>query len=146
MEKLCETLRQMRKNKNITQGKMAELLGLNRSTYSLYEIGLREPSIDTLKNISELLDTPLDKLLGIETSNYSLIPNEIGLLHNYRILNEIGKDKVVEYTKDLTKIPEYQKSPLTERQTLNAAHAMEGASKEDMEHDETIMNDDSEWQ
>ena len=111
MEKLCETLRQMRKNKNITQGKMAELLGLNRSTYSLYEIGLREPSIDTLKNISELLDTPLDKLLGIETSNYSLIPNEIGLLHNYRILNEIGKDKVVEYTKDLTKIPEYQKAP-----------------------------------
>lgn len=44
-----EILKKFRTEKNITQANMSKLLGLTRSTYSLYELGRREPNIDTLK-------------------------------------------------------------------------------------------------
>ena len=141
-----EILKTLRERSELSQNALAKIIGVSQASIGYWEKGQRTPAISAAEKLVSYFGVTTTYLLGMETSNYSLLPNEIGLLHNYRILNEIGKDKVVEYTKDLTKIPEYQKSPLTERQTLNAAHAMEGASKEDMEHDETIMNDDSEWQ
>lgn len=50
-----EILKKFRTEKNITQANMSKLLGLTRSTYSLYELGRREPNIDTLKKNSQYL-------------------------------------------------------------------------------------------
>ena len=52
-------LRELRKNNtNYNQEKIAELLGISRSTYTYYETGKTEPSQETLLklcNISEIL-------------------------------------------------------------------------------------------
>lgn len=64
MQTLGERLKEERKKRGITQSAMAEILGLTRSAYSLYESGRREPNITTLKNIAATLNTTTDNLLG----------------------------------------------------------------------------------
>lgn len=57
-------LRALRKDRECTVEKMAELLGLNPSTYSQYENGTREPNFSTLKDISDKLNVTVDYLIG----------------------------------------------------------------------------------
>lgn len=57
-------IKKLRKEKNIPQKKMAELLGLAHSTYSNYENDLREPNLDILKQVCEILGVGLDELMG----------------------------------------------------------------------------------
>ena len=64
-----EILKKFRTEKNITQANMSKLLGLSRSTYSLYELGRREPNIDTLKKIASILGVTLDELIGWQSQN-----------------------------------------------------------------------------
>lgn len=59
-----EYLTQFRKLKGYTQARMAEDLGIPRSTYTNYETGNRTPDLDTLERISDTLDCSLDELFG----------------------------------------------------------------------------------
>jgi len=65
MEKMyfAENLRKIREEKNMTQKDMAEFLGLKYNTYKQYESKRREPSIDTLIDITMKLNTTIDYLL-----------------------------------------------------------------------------------
>lgn len=64
MAKLGEKLKAERINRGLTQSAMAEILGITRSAYSLYESGRREPNISTLTNIATVLNISLDELMG----------------------------------------------------------------------------------
>ena len=59
-----ERLRIARKNKHLTQETLAELLGKSANTIGLYERGQREPSLETLVSISDLLEVSADYLLN----------------------------------------------------------------------------------
>ncbi|MEA4804795.1 helix-turn-helix transcriptional regulator [Acetobacterium wieringae] len=59
-------IKKLRKEKNISQKKMAELLGLAHSTYSNYENDLREPNLDVLKKVCKILGVKLNDLLGVD--------------------------------------------------------------------------------
>lgn len=59
-------LKELRQDKNITQGKLAEKLGLSRSTIAMYETGGSEPDLETLKNIASFFDVSVDYLMGRE--------------------------------------------------------------------------------
>ena len=63
MKALGSHLKAERVNRGLTQNAMAEFLGVTRSAYSLYESGLREPNLPTLKRISGILGISLDNLL-----------------------------------------------------------------------------------
>ncbi len=52
-----------RKNMKYTQEDLADKLGVAKNTISQWERGTREPSIDTLKKLSEILDASIDYLL-----------------------------------------------------------------------------------
>ena len=56
----------------------------------------------------------------------------------YESLNNSGKQEATKRVKELTYIPQY-----TTKEFLNAAHAIDGASDEDKQHDEDIMNDEN---
>lgn len=47
-----EQIKRLRKNKMLTQEKLAELVGCSRSAIINYENGLREPQFETLDNIA----------------------------------------------------------------------------------------------
>lgn len=59
-------IKQYRKLKNITQEEMAALLNVTRQSYINYESGETEPSFETLKKISKILNVSIDELLNNE--------------------------------------------------------------------------------
>ncbi|WP_017187232.1 helix-turn-helix domain-containing protein [Alkalibacillus haloalkaliphilus] len=66
-------LRDIRKQKNMTQEEVAKKIEVGRTTYAMYEQGRREPDYETLKKICELFEVSYDYLLnGSEQSNENL--------------------------------------------------------------------------
>ncbi|OUM20026.1 LexA family protein [Butyricicoccus porcorum] len=59
-------LKELRKNKKITQARLAEMLGVSRSTISMWEIDESQPDNDTLVKIAGIFDVSTDFLLGQE--------------------------------------------------------------------------------
>ena len=49
----------------MTQKDVADNIGVAKSTYSLYESGNREPNVQTIKKLADLLNVSADDLLGL---------------------------------------------------------------------------------
>jgi transcriptional regulator with XRE-family HTH domain len=59
-----ERLKQLRLEKGLTQKEVADLVKVNRVTYTNWEKGNREPSFEKLFLLAESLGTNIDYLLG----------------------------------------------------------------------------------
>ena len=64
-----ERLKQLRQKKGLTQQEIADLLHVNRVTYTNWEKGKREPSFENLVKLASVLGTSTDYLLGT-SDNY----------------------------------------------------------------------------
>ena len=62
---LCQKLKEFRDRCNFSQQMVAECLNIDRSTYSYYESGRTEPSIDNLKKIARLFGVGVNELLEV---------------------------------------------------------------------------------
>jgi transcriptional regulator with XRE-family HTH domain len=58
-----DRLRELRKKKNYTQVKVQLLTGIDQSDYSKIEKGVRYPTVEQLKRLSEIFDTSVDYIL-----------------------------------------------------------------------------------
>ena len=67
-----ENLKEARLKSGYSQKEVAEKIRLAKSTYSLYESGNREPNVDTIKKISDILKVSADTLLGLEEEPITL--------------------------------------------------------------------------
>ena len=65
-DKFNENLREAREKKKMSQKDVADIIGVAKSTYSLYESGNREPNVNTIKKIADVLNVSADTLLGID--------------------------------------------------------------------------------
>ena len=61
-----ENLRFYRKAKKLNQQEVADKIGVTRQCYSNYEQGIRQPSVEILRNICEVLECSADELIGID--------------------------------------------------------------------------------
>lgn len=68
-----ERLRVVRRRQGWTQEKIAARLGIARSTYTQYELGLRDPSLSTAQRIAYLLGEPVDVLFFDPAVNASAV-------------------------------------------------------------------------
>lgn len=59
-------LKQLRKEKNLTQKQLASLIGVQNSVISFYEVGERVPSPEIIIKLATALHVSSDYLLGIE--------------------------------------------------------------------------------
>ena len=66
---IAERLKQLRIKSKLTQYEVEELTGINRSTLSLYELGIRVPTIDKLMKLALLYGVSIDYLCRIEKVN-----------------------------------------------------------------------------
>jgi len=62
-----DKLKELRKEKEVSQAEVANAIGVSVSAYSNYEQGLREPSYDILKRLCKFFDVSADYLLGIDS-------------------------------------------------------------------------------
>ena len=61
---LGECLRALREKEGLTQKQVANYLQLSRSTYTYYELGKRQPNLQTLSRLAEFFHVSTDYLLG----------------------------------------------------------------------------------
>lgn len=66
MVEFGERLRQLRKQKNLTQKQLAELVGVTNSIISFYEVGDRMPSPEMIVKLAKAFNVSTDYLLGME--------------------------------------------------------------------------------
>lgn len=65
--------KQLRTARGMTQGELADALGINRSRLSMYELGQREPDFETLEMIADYFNVDIDYLMG-RTNKTTMIP------------------------------------------------------------------------
>jgi len=94
-------IKKIREFKNFTQGYMAGKLGLSQNSYSRIESGQTKLDTDRLKEISKLLDVPVETILSDE-SNVFNFTNNSGVSAGYYI----GQDETKELTLKTIKLLE----------------------------------------
>ena len=63
-ESLGAKLRRLRKTRKLTQGQLADMVGITTGQICQYEIGDRKPSITTLEWLCEFFGVTASDLLG----------------------------------------------------------------------------------
>lgn len=102
-------LKQLRKEKGLTQVTLAETLGVSKGTIAMWETGKRMPGFDMLTRLSELFDKRVDYIIGTSEDHRSatLTEEEVAqlgewaveedyedMLRKYALLDEYGKSAV----------------------------------------------------
>lgn len=67
METLSNIVKELRTQKDISQGKLAELVGVTRQTIISLEKGSYIPSLLLAMRISEVLDAPIEQIFKKES-------------------------------------------------------------------------------
>lgn len=119
---LGDRLRAIRKEYGLTQQNIADVLGVDRTTYTVYEGGSITPSPATLVKLSQIYNVTVGYLIGVEENHPELrkIPDEkqekkllssdpISLLKKeekelllyFRVLSDAEKHKIIDEMKDL---------------------------------------------
>lgn len=107
MSKFSERLKQLRSEKKMTQQALADLVNVNRVTYTNWENGKREPELDKVVELATELNSTIDYLLGnsdinlLDTSKediQNLTKEEAkelsaSLIQNMDTILEAGKEK-----------------------------------------------------
>lgn len=117
-----DRLRAIRKEHGLTQQNIADVLGVDRTTYTVYEGGSITPSPATLVKLSQIYNVAVGYLIGVEENHPELrkIPDEkqekkllssdpISLLKKeekelllyFRVLSDAEKHKIIDEMKDL---------------------------------------------
>ena len=119
---LGDRLRAIRKEHGLTQQNIADVFGVDRTTYTVYEGGSITPSPATLVKLSQIYNVTVGYLIGVEENHPELrkIPEEkqrekllssdpISLLKKeekelmlyFRVLSDAEKHKIIDEMKDL---------------------------------------------
>lgn len=121
---LNDNIKSKRIESKMTLEEVAKKIGSTKQTVQKYESGLiKNIPIDKIELLAKALNTtPLDLLgwhyydlkypnLKKELEEYEKNTNSLEeqtLLDDFNKLNDLGKRKVITYTKDLTEMPKYQ--------------------------------------
>jgi transcriptional regulator with XRE-family HTH domain len=95
MESINDRIKALRKNKGLSQAKLAEKIGMSQRMLSAIEVGDNKPTIDVLAKIATFYGVSADYLLFGSADKPT--PSEMA------ILNEIREDKAV-YSALMTRI------------------------------------------
>ena len=63
--KFAERLKELRRDKNIGQVELAKHIGVSKGTISLWENGLREPTLSNIVSLAKFFDVTTDILIGL---------------------------------------------------------------------------------
>lgn len=88
-------IKELRKERKLTQAKLAELAGVNEKHISKIETGVYFPTFSTLNKILKVLKVNIEAFeLGIKNP---IVPDNIYYLKSLQILNSAKTEKEIEY-------------------------------------------------
>lgn len=62
----CERLKELRLDRKVGQVELAKSIGVSKGVISLWENGLREPTMSSLISLAEFFEVSIDYLVGIK--------------------------------------------------------------------------------
>ena len=110
-----QVIRQLRKEKNMSQADLAYATGLSKGAISMYELDERRPKIETLEVLADYFNVDMNFLTGRSSTTTiispapapSLSPDQKDLLDKYDVLNDEGKAEAVRYIGMLSAVSAY---------------------------------------
>lgn len=88
-----EQLKILREKRGLSQSDFAKDIGLTRSAISMYELGKREPNLETLKKFADFFNVSIDEL--IDTNNESK-PQKKKYIALHRLVDELHPEDIQE--------------------------------------------------
>ena len=89
-----ERLKELRKSKKLTQVQVSEMIDVQQGTYSRWENGSLEPSLEAVVKLAKLFDTTTDYLLGKTIySTLDVVPHPITRI-DLKKLKEFNKTEL----------------------------------------------------
>ena len=79
-QKIGLYLRELRKDKQLTQAQLAEILGVSNRTVSRWETGVNMPDFDVLIEIAEFYGVPVQDILEGEQNMNATVPDNHDML------------------------------------------------------------------
>lgn len=109
MATLQDRIKNRRNSLGLTLLDVADMLGVKEATVQRYESGeIKNVKHETVVKLATILKCSPQYLMGwsdeiveINSSSLTLTPDEDKLISNYRLLNDRGKEKLLEYSEDL---------------------------------------------
>lgn len=145
MDAINHRLKEMRLLKNMTLLEVADILNVKEATVQRYESGqIKNIKHETISQLANLYDCDPSYLMGWTNDKRTILTSKLSseekeIVTKYSELDTRGKHTV-------KTILDMEFNRITaEHLVPNAAHAIPGASEEDKQHDEDIMNDPDEW-
>ncbi len=62
----CERIKELRQDKKVGQVELAKSIGVSKGVISLWENGLREPTMSSLIALAEFFEVSIDYLVGMK--------------------------------------------------------------------------------
>lgn len=103
-----KNLKYLREKRNLSQNKLAEMIGVNQTTVARWEDDNRTPNLDNAIDVSNTLNIPLPDLIGKDLSNtnyndiflksdndYKKILQDKGLMDEDENIDEESLDKLL---------------------------------------------------
>lgn len=123
-----EQIRKARIRAGLTQGELAQKLGISYQSIGQWERSQRNPKLDTIRKIAEALDVSMNDLFEIPKNFPGLIDPEYmeeeqnivdvnalyrkeKIMEYFSMLNSDGQEKALERLEELTELPRYQIAP-----------------------------------
>ena len=110
-------LRYLREEHKLSQQQIADSLGLKQRTYSHYETGNSEPSLEILTKLAKFFRVSLDTLVGYAFDITAITPKEKEeLAHIRKIQQKTGLDNIDVVVEGVKHIPEAVKAKKEKRE------------------------------
>lgn len=113
-----ENIKKLRLNEGLTQKQLGEALGVSQAVVGFWESGRNLPKDENIKELALFFAvSPADLRGEVSDSYIELVTQHISddtqsqrLATAISQLNYLGKDKVIEYAKDISGNPKYNKN------------------------------------
>ena len=155
-------IKELRIKRGLTQEELARQIGVTKGAVANYENEVSSPKIELMYKLFDVLQCDANYLHqdDMKSNVYrdSSTPEEFeNIIKKYRALDEHGKDMVdMVLEKESERMDQLQQAaapapaadaPIAfpDHLTVNAAHALDGATQEEKQHDDDIMDNDEEW-
>ena len=97
MTKLSDMLVYLRRREGLSQGELANRLGISRSSIGMYETGKREPELETLEVFADFYNVDMNTLTGRHAASTSEDTDEIlQAIHDtpgLRVMFDVSKNR-----------------------------------------------------
>ena len=134
---MAENIQYYMKLKGKTRQQVCNSIGVKYTTFTDWVKGNAYPRIDKIELMADYFGISKSDLVE-EKYISSKFPK---IIDYYNQLNDFGKREATKRVEELTNLPQYINKDNT--LMVNAAHSISGASEEDRQFDENIMDDEN---